>query len=145
MDINSAANRMNNFRQSLMGRPSLAGRQSFAGRQSLMGRPGSSIPRPTSSTNSNPKLSASDLHLPRSAKEVYHFPLLKLEAIVSCLKDVEVSSTEDELARPTPQKMLLVYETFLDIVTGKLRDDCTIDDIQSMDITAYPVLRKVFF
>ncbi|KAF8934003.1 kinetochore-associated Ndc80 complex subunit nuf2 [Dissophora ornata] len=103
-----------------------------------MGRSGSSIPRPTGSTNSNSKLNASDLHLPRSAKEVYHFPLLKLEAIVSCLKDVEVSSTEDELARPTPQKMLLVYETFLDIVTGKLRDDCILDDIQSMDITAYP-------
>ncbi|KAG0295281.1 kinetochore-associated Ndc80 complex subunit nuf2 [Dissophora globulifera] len=143
---------MSNFRQSLMG-----GRPSLAGRQSLLGRPSSGIPRLTSTPaggnsgnpNSNisgpssshlaPKLNAGPRHLSRTTSEVYHFPLLKVQAIVSCLADVQISWTEDELARPTPQKMLLVYETFLDILTGKLRDDCTMNDIQSMEVTAYPV------
>ncbi|KAF9113667.1 kinetochore-associated Ndc80 complex subunit nuf2 [Mortierella sp. AM989] len=109
---------MNNFRQSL--------------------RPGSNIPRPSSSlSNSNAK---SNPHHPssRAASETYHFPLLKPQAIVSCLTDIQISWTEDELARPTPQKMLLVYETFLDMATESARDDCSLDEIQDMDIATYP-------
>ncbi|KAF9175450.1 kinetochore-associated Ndc80 complex subunit nuf2 [Mortierella sp. AD011] len=110
-------------------------------RQSLAGRPGSNIPRPTSSlAGSNAKSLTGSHHQSssRTATETYHFPLLKPQAIVSCLTDIQISWTEEELARPTPQKMLLVYETFLDMATESARDDCSLDEIQDMDITNYP-------
>ncbi|KAG0360846.1 Nuf2 family-domain-containing protein [Gamsiella multidivaricata] len=155
-------------RQSLADRQSPADRQSLAGRQSLLGRPGSSIPRLTTATvvnttppannhhhnsnsnlsnNSNSKLNSSvrlnssvKLHpvSSRATSEVYHFPLLKPQAIVSCLADVQVSCTEEELARPTQQKMMQIYETFLDIVTGRKRDDMTLDNLQSMNVSPHP-------
>ncbi|KAF9190593.1 hypothetical protein BGZ49_003672, partial [Haplosporangium sp. Z 27] len=111
-------------------------------RQSLAGRPGSNIPRPSNTlVGSNPKpISTSHHSSSRSAAaaETYHFPLLKPQAIVSCLTDIQISWTEDELARPTPQKMLLVYETFLDMATEAARDDCSLDEIQDMSIASYP-------
>ncbi|KAF9958697.1 kinetochore-associated Ndc80 complex subunit nuf2 [Modicella reniformis] len=140
----------NSFRQSLLGRPSPVGRQSFAGRQSILGRSGSSIPRPTAtttttgsgSTNSNAsggiKLGSGLLHSSRPPNEVFHFPILKHQAIISCLADLSVSWTEEDLTRPSPQKVLLVYETFLEVAMGRQRDDCSLEDVQNMGITLYP-------
>ncbi|KAF9434052.1 kinetochore-associated Ndc80 complex subunit nuf2 [Entomortierella beljakovae] len=107
-------------------------------RQSLAGRPGSNIPRP-SSANSNTKPSNSSSNPnSRNTNETYHFPLLKPQAIVSCLADIQISWTEEELTRPTPQKMMIVYETFLDMATESARDDCVLEEIQDMSITNYP-------
>lgn len=138
----------NNFRQSVLGRQSPAGRQSLTGRQSVLGRTGSGIPRPTSaagstlpstgSTSSNAssgvKLGSSLIHSSSrsSANEVFHFPILKPQAIISCLADLSVSWTEDDLTRPSPQKVLLVYETFLEVAMGRQRDDCSLEDLQNM-------------
>ncbi|KAI8353821.1 Nuf2 family-domain-containing protein [Mortierella sp. GBAus27b] len=147
----------NNFRQSVLGRPSPVGRPSLAGRQSLLGRPGSSIPRPTttnatvhnhtgnttiiSSTSSGARLGSSILHSSRpSVNENVPFPipLLKPQAIISCLADLSVSWTEEDVARPTPQKVLLACETFLEVAMGRQRDDCTLEDIQNTGVTIYP-------
>ncbi|KAI1315017.1 kinetochore-associated Ndc80 complex subunit nuf2 [Mortierella claussenii] len=122
----------------------------------MAGRPGSNIPRPATNTTLNSSINASSSsasntggasksltatnahHRPNNAAahEAYHFPLLKPQAIVSCLTDIQVSWTEDELARPTPQKMLLVYEIFLDMATEASRDDCSLDEIQDMGIAS---------
>lgn len=79
------------------------------------------------------------LHLTRNVQETYHFPILKPQAIVSCMSDVQVPCTEDDLARPTPQKVLVVYEAFMDVATGCVKDDCYLDDIQEMKIVQHPV------
>lgn len=79
------------------------------------------------------------LHSTRNVQETYHFPILKPQAIVSCMSDVQVPCTEDDLARPTPQKVLVVYEAFMDVATGCVKDDCYLDDIQEMKIVQHPV------
>ncbi|KAF9900838.1 hypothetical protein BX616_002482, partial [Lobosporangium transversale] len=111
-------------------------------RQSVAGRSGSSIPRPASSLGVSVQKPMNSSHQRvtgnTAANEAYHFPLLRPQAIVSILADIQISWTEEELARPTPQKMLLVYEAFLDITTESSRDDCSLEDIQDMEITSYP-------
>ncbi|KAF9089775.1 kinetochore-associated Ndc80 complex subunit nuf2 [Mortierella sp. AD031] len=121
-------------------------------RKSISGRPGSNIPRPTGSSsnntnnNSNPGSGGGGggggggihLHSTRSAHEVYLYPLLKPQAIVSCMADVQVPCSEEDLARPTPQKMMVVYEAFMDVATGSPKDDVFLDDIQEMKIVAHP-------
>lgn len=79
------------------------------------------------------------LHSNRNVQETYHFPILEPQAIVSCMSDVQVACTEDDLARPTPQKMLVVYEAFMDVATGSPKDDIYLDDIQEMKIVSHPV------
>ncbi|KAF9928180.1 kinetochore-associated Ndc80 complex subunit nuf2 [Linnemannia zychae] len=54
------------------------------------------------------------------------------------MSDVQVPCTEDDLARPTPQKMLIVYEAFMDVALGFAKDDCYLDDIQEMKIVSHP-------
>lgn len=79
------------------------------------------------------------LHSNRNVQETYLFPNLKPQAIVSCMSDVQVACTEDDLARPTAQKMLVVYEAFMDVATGSPKDDVYLDDIQEMKIVSHPV------
>jgi hypothetical protein len=118
-------------------------------RKSISGRPGSNIPRPTGasviSTSSNVSVGGSGggiLHSNRNVQEIYHFPILKPQAIVSCMSDVQVPCTEEDLARPTPQKMLVVYEAFMDVAMGYAKDDCFLDDIQGMNIVSHPVSQE---
>ncbi|KAF9973961.1 kinetochore-associated Ndc80 complex subunit nuf2 [Actinomortierella ambigua] len=70
--------------------------------------------------------------------ETFHFPLLKSQAILSCMKDVEVPFTEEELARPNATKMQIVYEAMLDIAVGSAREDLFLQDIEAMGLVAYP-------
>ncbi|KAF9328541.1 Nuf2 family-domain-containing protein [Linnemannia elongata] len=119
-------------------------------RKSISGRPGSNIPRPSSAISSSSNLNPGGggggsggggggmLHSTRNVQETYHFPPLKPQAIVSCMADVQVPCTEDDLARPTPQKVMVVYEAFMDVATGCVRDDCYLDDIQEMKIVQHP-------
>ncbi|KAF9574850.1 kinetochore-associated Ndc80 complex subunit nuf2, partial [Lunasporangiospora selenospora] len=72
------------------------------------------------------------------AHETYHFPILKPQAIVSCMTDVQVPCAEEDLARPQPQKMLIVYEAFMDVATGSPKDDCYLDDIHEMNVATSP-------
>ncbi|KAG0272095.1 kinetochore-associated Ndc80 complex subunit nuf2 [Linnemannia exigua] len=121
-------------------------------RKSISGRPGSNIPRPTGagvfSTNSSINTGGGSSgggggggggvsHFNRN-HDTYLFPILKPQAIVSCMSDVQVPCTEDDLARPTPQKMLVVYEAFMDVAMGYAKDDCYLDDIQEMKVVSHP-------
>ncbi|KAF9935816.1 kinetochore-associated Ndc80 complex subunit nuf2 [Mortierella alpina] len=100
-------------------------------RKSMSGRPGSSIPRPNSGLGHNNSPSHG-LSTTRSANEQYLFPILKPQAIVSCMSDLNVPCAEEDLARPTPQKMMVVYEAFMDVAKGPINDDLYLEDIQDM-------------
>jgi kinetochore protein Nuf2 len=50
------------------------------------------------------------------------FPLLKNGDIVLCLQELGVPFAEEDLAKPTPQRMQMVYEAFADILMGYTRE-----------------------
>ncbi|KAG0223877.1 kinetochore-associated Ndc80 complex subunit nuf2 [Actinomortierella wolfii] len=70
--------------------------------------------------------------------EAFHFPMLKSQAILACMKDVDVPFTEEELARPNANKMQIVYEELLDIAVGSAREDIFLGDIEAMGLVAHP-------
>ncbi|RUS27143.1 hypothetical protein BC938DRAFT_483658 [Jimgerdemannia flammicorona] len=51
-------------------------------------------------------------------KIVYSFPIMKPQDILECLNDMQIPFTEEDLSKPTSNKMQLVYEAFMDIVMG---------------------------
>lgn len=63
--------------------------------------------------------------------------------MILCLADVRVPCTIEELQRPSPQKILQVYEAVLEVTTGSATENCVLEDFQEMNdelnITSPPV------
>ncbi|KAJ3138177.1 kinetochore-associated Ndc80 complex subunit nuf2 [Physocladia obscura] len=53
----------------------------------------------------------------------YSFPLLKPSEIVACMADMHISFGAEDLERPSPQKMLCIYESFTDKFMGVTRSN----------------------
>ncbi|KAF8953798.1 kinetochore-associated Ndc80 complex subunit nuf2 [Podila verticillata] len=114
---------MNNFRMSVSG----------ASRTNA----GSNIPRPTStaqsSSNNNNNNNNSNRNNNNNNNGQLQFPLIKYESMIVCLADVRVPCTLEELQRPSPQKILQVYEAILEVATGSTTDNCVLEDFQEMN------------
>src|SRR5277367_2942256 len=50
------------------------------------------------------------------------FPNLKNSDIVLCMQELCVPFSEEDLQKPTPQRMQMVYEAFADILMGYTRE-----------------------
>ena len=50
------------------------------------------------------------------------FPNLKNSDIVLCMQELGVPFSEEDLLKPTPQRMQMVYEAFADILMGYTRE-----------------------
>jgi kinetochore protein Nuf2 len=50
------------------------------------------------------------------------FPSLKPSEIVLCMRELSIPFSEEDLQKPTPQRMQIVYEAFADILMGYTRD-----------------------
>ena len=50
------------------------------------------------------------------------FPNLKNSDIVLCMQELGVPFSEEDLQKPTPQRMQMVYEAFADILMGYTRE-----------------------
>lgn len=56
------------------------------------------------------------------ATSQFVFPILKNADIVLCLQELGISFADEDLQKPTPQRMQMVYEAFADILMGYTRD-----------------------
>ena len=65
---------------------------------------------------------ASELLLPMASSK-FVFPNLKNSDIVLCMNELGVSFSEEDLQKPTPQRMQMVYEAFSDILMGYTREN----------------------
>jgi hypothetical protein len=65
---------------------------------------------------------ASKLLLPMASSK-FVFPNLKNSDIVLCMNELGVSFSEEDLQKPTPQRMQMVYEAFSDILMGYTREN----------------------
>ena len=52
----------------------------------------------------------------------FGFPMLKNSDIVLCLQELSIPFSEEDLQKPTPQRMQMVYEAFADILMGYTRE-----------------------
>lgn len=50
------------------------------------------------------------------------FPSLKNSDIILCLQELSIPFSEEDLQKPTPQRMQMVYEAFADILMGYTRE-----------------------
>ena len=50
------------------------------------------------------------------------FPSLKNSDIILCMKELSIPFSEEDLQKPTPQRMQIVYEAFADILMGYTRE-----------------------
>jgi kinetochore protein Nuf2 len=57
-----------------------------------------------------------------AATSQFVFPNLKNSDIVLCMQELGVPFSEDDIQKPTPQRMQMVYEAFADIIMGYTRD-----------------------
>ena len=50
------------------------------------------------------------------------YPSLKNSDIVLCMQELSIPFSEEDLQKPTPQRMQMVYEAFADILMGYTRE-----------------------
>jgi len=50
------------------------------------------------------------------------FPSLKNSDIILCLQELSIPFSDEDLQKPTPQRMQMVYEAFADILMGYTRE-----------------------
>jgi len=63
------------------------------------------------------------LHLdPLMMTAPYVFPPLRNADIVLCMQELGVPFSEEDLQKPTPQRMQMAYEAFADILMGYTRE-----------------------
>lgn len=68
----------------------------------------------------------------------YIFPTLKPTEIVQCLNDLGIPFTEEDLAKPSPARMQVVYEAFMDILMGVTREQFEEPRQQLLDLLDFP-------
>ncbi|KAI9225399.1 MAG: Nuf2 family-domain-containing protein [Piptocephalis tieghemiana] len=70
------------------------------------------------------------------------FPLLSTQEIIAALRDISISLTEEDMARPSAQRMMAVYEVILDQVMGMPRQACANIPLEDMEFLPYPDLHQ---
>ncbi|GJJ78148.1 kinetochore protein Nuf2 [Entomortierella parvispora] len=89
--------------------------------------------RATSSNAAKPNAGSSNVSSGR-----YLFPLLKPAQVVQCMADLKLNFTGDDLEKPTPQKIMEVCDTFMDVAQGYIKDVVYLEDIQEMTTSQNP-------
>lgn len=56
------------------------------------------------------------------ATSQFVFPPLKNSDIALCMQELGVTLSDEDLQKPTPQRMQMVYEAFADILMGYTRE-----------------------
>ncbi|RKP36266.1 Nuf2 family-domain-containing protein [Dimargaris cristalligena] len=68
----------------------------------------------------------------------YIFPALPDSEIVQCMGDLQIPFSEEDLSKPTPQRMQVVYEAFADILMGVTSDQFESPAADLGDILEHP-------
>jgi len=58
------------------------------------------------------------------------------------MADLKLNFTGDDLEKPTPQKIMEVCDTFMDVAQGYIKDVVYLEDIQDITTSQNPVRRS---
>lgn len=70
----------------------------------------------------------------------YSFPILRNAEILQCLADLQIPFTEEDLTKPTPQRIMQLYETFTDFLMGVTREQFSQPSFNVLQTLEYPDL-----
>ena len=70
----------------------------------------------------------------------YSFPILRNAEILQCLQDLQISFAEEDLTKPTPQRIMQLYETFTDFLMGVTREQFSQPSFNVLQTLEYPDL-----
>jgi len=73
-------------------------------------------------------------------KTSYSYPTLKPAEITQCLQDLQIPFNEEDLSKPSPHRMLNVYEAFTEIFMGVTRDQFNQPAFNILEMLEYPEL-----
>ncbi|KAJ1908856.1 kinetochore-associated Ndc80 complex subunit nuf2 [Tieghemiomyces parasiticus] len=68
----------------------------------------------------------------------YSFPALPPAEILQCMNDLQIPFTEEDLMKPTPQRMQVVYEAFVDIFMGITSDQFEDPKVELANLIEFP-------
>ncbi|KAJ3243486.1 kinetochore-associated Ndc80 complex subunit nuf2 [Chytriomyces hyalinus] len=72
----------------------------------------------------------------------YSFPMLKPSEIVTCMSDLHIHVSLEDLERPTPSRMAAVFDAFTSTFMGVSRDSCAVPSFHVVDMLEHPDLHQ---
>ena len=77
-------------------------------------------------------------------KQAYGAPVLKPKEIISCLACLQIPCTADDLKSPQPQRVMQMYESFLEILSGYSKENMAVNgpNFSVIEILEYPELHN---
>ncbi|TPX61932.1 hypothetical protein PhCBS80983_g00851 [Powellomyces hirtus] len=72
----------------------------------------------------------------------FSFPVLKPSELLRCMADLGMPFTEEDVAKPTTQRILAVYEHFTDMLMGVNRDQYSQPNFSVTQVLEYPELHQ---
>ncbi|KAI8848697.1 Nuf2 family-domain-containing protein [Chytridium lagenaria] len=72
----------------------------------------------------------------------FSFPNLKPSEILTCMSDLQIPMSMEDLEKPSTQRVLSVFELFTDILMGVSRDQFSQPNFAAMEILEYPDLHQ---
>ncbi|KAI8914738.1 Nuf2 family-domain-containing protein [Powellomyces hirtus] len=72
----------------------------------------------------------------------FSFPVLKPSELLRCMADLGMPFTEEDVAKPTTQRILAVYEHFTDMLMGVNRDHYSQPNFSVTQVLEYPELHQ---
>jgi hypothetical protein len=70
------------------------------------------------------------------------FPVLKPSEIVTCMAELQIPITIEDLEKPSPQRMISVFECCTDILMGISREQFSQPTFSVMEILEHPDLHQ---
>ena len=74
--------------------------------------------------------------------EAYSWPTLDVDSIAECLRELNIALEPQELLKPTPEKVRLIYEVLLEFLTGVSKDDFEQPQLEAQDVLEWPDLHS---
>ena len=72
----------------------------------------------------------------------YSFPILKVNEILCCLNELSIGAVEDDLKKPQPLKVQMIYSQFIELLLNEKREDMAQPAFSGMQELEYPELHE---
>eukprot|EP01135_Chromosphaera_perkinsii_P007944 Nk52_evm16s1073 gene=Nk52_evmTU16s1073 len=71
----------------------------------------------------------------------YQFPILAKDDLLQCMADMGVSMSEQDLQKPNPEHIRMIYENFVEILMGFSKEELYQPTFDSLEESEYPELQ----
>lgn len=72
----------------------------------------------------------------------FSFPILSTEQVLSCMEEYGIPLTEPDIKKPQPEKMVAIYDRFVEDIMGVFREDLQQPQFGALDAFEQPELHE---